>query len=191
MAEMGKNRNARRSVNLLREAFAELLAEQPYDKITVTAVAQRAGLNRGTFYAHYDSIDDLVGDLVHDLTAEVSQLIDQALTEDFLANPLPVIQQIGSFLDAKRDLSARLTRSSTVVSYMDSLMRMFRDKVSHHLAKIGRPDVQGDLLAADYLANGVVGTFRSWLQGEYGQMPVEQVEQHVVTLVLAVTSTMV
>lgn len=190
MASVGKNRNARRSVTLLREAFAELMAEQPYDKITVTAVTQRAGLNRGTFYAHYDSIDDLLGDLVHDLTAEVSQLIDQVLTENFLQDPMPVIHQIGSFLDARRDLFAKLTRSNSISSFVDSLMRMFRDKVSAHLANLGRRDVPGDLLCADFLASAVVGTFRSWLRGEYGEMPVGQVEQRVSALVLAITSSL-
>ncbi len=190
MATVGKNRNARRSVSLLREAFAELMAEQPYDKITVTAVTQRAGLNRGTFYAHYDSIDDLLGDLVHDLTAEVSQLIDQVLTENFLQDPMPVIHQIGSYLDARHELFSKLTRSTSVSSFVDSLMRMFRDKVSAHLASMGRKDVPADLVAADFMANAVVGTFRSWLRGEYGEMPVAQVEARVSSLLLTITSSL-
>ncbi|MBO5365138.1 MAG: TetR family transcriptional regulator, partial [Peptococcaceae bacterium] len=46
-------RNAVRSKTMIRQAFLELLQEKPYEKITVTDIAQRADLNRSTFYAHY------------------------------------------------------------------------------------------------------------------------------------------
>ena len=60
MAEKGLNRNAQRSIRLLKEAFMELLAEKPYESITVSNVARKADLNRGTFYAHFDNVDDLM-----------------------------------------------------------------------------------------------------------------------------------
>lgn len=41
-------------------AFRELLATMPYSKITVSAIARGAGINRKTFYLHYASVDDLL-----------------------------------------------------------------------------------------------------------------------------------
>ena len=37
-------------------AFNELLQEKPLDKISVTELAQRAEINKGTFYLHYTDI---------------------------------------------------------------------------------------------------------------------------------------
>ena len=42
------------------DALADLLQEKPLDKITVTDVVRRAGINRGTFYAHYMDISDVI-----------------------------------------------------------------------------------------------------------------------------------
>lgn len=39
---------------LIREAFRELLRKKNFDSITINDIAQRATINRATFYAHYE-----------------------------------------------------------------------------------------------------------------------------------------
>ena len=57
-------RSAIRSRKLINKALADLLQEKPLDKITVTDVVNRANINRGTFYAHYADIPDVIEHLV-------------------------------------------------------------------------------------------------------------------------------
>lgn len=45
---------------LLHNAFLELLAEKPVQKVSVVELCQRAGVNRGTFYLHYHDVYDLM-----------------------------------------------------------------------------------------------------------------------------------
>lgn len=42
-----------RTEKLIFDAFAKLLSEKPYEKITVQDIADEAMINRATFYAHY------------------------------------------------------------------------------------------------------------------------------------------
>ena len=58
------NRNALRSVSMITDAFAHLIREQSFSRITVTEVMRRANLARNTFYAHYSSTDELLKDFV-------------------------------------------------------------------------------------------------------------------------------
>ena len=44
----------KRTRQMLDQAFTELLAEKGFDAITVQDVTKRAGVNRGTFYAHFE-----------------------------------------------------------------------------------------------------------------------------------------
>lgn len=44
----------------IRSAFAELIKEKPMEKITVKEIAERAEINKTTFYAHYETVYDLV-----------------------------------------------------------------------------------------------------------------------------------
>ena len=41
---------------LFRSTFQEMLAEMPFDKITVSALVKRAGVSPNTFYYHYQDI---------------------------------------------------------------------------------------------------------------------------------------
>ena len=48
------------SKSWLTEAFFQQLAQLPYDKITVSSIAQQAQLSRRTFYRHFTTKDDLL-----------------------------------------------------------------------------------------------------------------------------------
>ncbi len=44
----------------LLQAFGELLEEKPFNKITITDITAKCGLNRMTFYYHFDNIYELM-----------------------------------------------------------------------------------------------------------------------------------
>ena len=46
------------------EALIALLSEKPLDFISVKEICERAGVNRSTFYLHYESIGDLLSETV-------------------------------------------------------------------------------------------------------------------------------
>ena len=41
---------------LIRRAFTELLTKKPIQSISVKELCENAGINRGTFYAHYSAV---------------------------------------------------------------------------------------------------------------------------------------
>ena len=56
---MYKSRNLFSS-SLMVEALLLLLEKKEYDSITVKEICEKAGVNRSTFYMHYDTKDDLL-----------------------------------------------------------------------------------------------------------------------------------
>ena len=61
-----------RTRRALKNALLELIPERGYRNITVKQIAERAGLNRSTFYLHYQNLDDL-------LASEIGPLRDLLL----------------------------------------------------------------------------------------------------------------
>lgn len=57
--EIPKDRRVRKTKKLLENALAELLSEKPLKSITVREIAERADINRGTFYLHYKDVYDM------------------------------------------------------------------------------------------------------------------------------------
>ena len=64
---MEKDRRTRRTKKLLTEAFIELLSVKKLNEITVKELCDKADVNRGTFYLHYQDIYDLKRQIETDL----------------------------------------------------------------------------------------------------------------------------
>lgn len=61
----------RRTHKFLQEAMIELITENGFDAITVGDIAERAMINRATFYRHYQDKYDLVAKIFEDTANEL------------------------------------------------------------------------------------------------------------------------
>ena len=65
---------------LIRKAFTDQLRQKPIQSITVKALCDAAGINRGTFYAHYNDIYDLLeqveAEMMQDLETAFKPLLE-------------------------------------------------------------------------------------------------------------------
>ena len=52
------------TASLMDEALLLLLEQKEFDRITVKEVCQKAGVNRTTFYLHYDNMNDLLEETI-------------------------------------------------------------------------------------------------------------------------------
>ena len=71
---------------LIRRAFTELLRTKPIQSISIKELCAAAGINRGTFYAHYTDIYDLL------------QQMEEEMLEDFLKALEPLLSSDGGSL---------------------------------------------------------------------------------------------
>lgn len=86
MSTRTTDRRTERTCSALRQALAqEIHATGDLSRVTVTAVTERAGVTRRTFYSHYSSIPDFVrsveDDAIRDMTPLVSQISEVTLPE--------------------------------------------------------------------------------------------------------------
>ena len=51
----------------IRNTFKEMICEMDYDQISIKELAQRAQINRKTFYLHYSSLDELLEELQEEI----------------------------------------------------------------------------------------------------------------------------
>ena len=64
-----------RTRQLIRDAFIELLQELELEKITVNRIAERATINRVTFYLHYRDIPDMIDKLAEEMINEIHAIL--------------------------------------------------------------------------------------------------------------------
>jgi AcrR family transcriptional regulator len=84
-AEIGREKRARTRTQIL-EAAEILLAERPPDALTVDAIVDAAGVAKGTFYYHFQSIEDLMAAV----GARLEETFDDLLAPARLGMPDPI-----------------------------------------------------------------------------------------------------
>ncbi|QUG42992.1 TetR/AcrR family transcriptional regulator [Psychrobacillus sp. INOP01] len=74
------DRRIRRTKNLLKEHFVQLVKEKGYKNVTVTDIVEKADYNRSTFYLHFKDKEDIAEELV----AEILKGLEVAFHQPFI-----------------------------------------------------------------------------------------------------------
>ncbi len=61
------------------EALIDLLKEKELEFITVKEICERAGVNRSTFYFHYETIDDLLSECVENTNKKFMSYFEDSI----------------------------------------------------------------------------------------------------------------
>jgi AcrR family transcriptional regulator len=77
-----KDRRARRSQRVLREALFSLILEKGYDAVTIEDITGRADLGRTTFYLHYKDKEDLLLQCIQETVGELVEEISKMMPSD-------------------------------------------------------------------------------------------------------------
>ena len=67
MAGMKTDPRIRKTRTSIRNAFIEMMKKKDYDAITVTDIAENAEINRKTFYAHYETKEQIYTQIVEEM----------------------------------------------------------------------------------------------------------------------------
>lgn len=66
-----------RTRQLIRGAFVELLQEMDIEKLSVNKIAERATINRVTFYLHYRDITDMMEKMADEMIEHIERIVEE------------------------------------------------------------------------------------------------------------------
>lgn len=149
-----------RSKKLLKEAVISLLSENPaISALTVQKIADRAELNRATFYLHFVDITDLLRHVVQDIFEDLSQKLAPLLEAEQLKDE----EQLLAFLDyfyQHRKLFAVLFEGPRFKNQMHKALKDFI-KTRRSQRKL---EETKELVSIDLLAASLLGIILWWIK---------------------------
>ncbi len=80
----------------IRDALMSILEDKPIHDVTIKELSERAGINRKTFYAHYDSIDAVIAELEDELVAAMQIFLSEDMIAEAGMGPQYFIQFVNS-----------------------------------------------------------------------------------------------
>lgn len=136
----------------IRSAFYELIKEKPLEKITVREIAERAEINKTTFYAHYETVYDLVDQLEQEAVAEVISQLNTA--QGLLSSPRAFVKEIYTLL-SKNQLCTELFSAPAMAQFTAHLHNAILEKVKQDGIDSTQYENIGAVLV--FIFNGIAG----------------------------------
>ena len=158
---MGDQRDLRVSKTLraIDAAFMDLIVRKPVQKITVTELARRAEISKGTFYLHYLDIFDLYNRRVRDTAAKLAASFDPY--PDLFTDPASFVRVfLFSQVEPLRErLSAgeRALLSAENIPFCSNYPQCFIDAFRAQIYRVGKlePSEENDI-RIEFLLTGML-----------------------------------
>lgn len=108
-------------------AFIELRAKKPIEKITIKELAELAYINKATFYTHYHDIYDLAEQLEEEVIESVLKGIPHP--DHIIKNPKRAVEELTNALISKKSLTNILFSGSREAIYAKRLEQGLKEHV--------------------------------------------------------------
>lgn len=162
-----------RTAARMDKAFLELLDKKSFSRITVKEICEKAGVNRSTFYLHYETVDDLLSETVEYLIQEyqnyvnpesrkiVSKLRDCPMEELNLITPeylMPYLQ----FIRENKKIFRTAMENAAVLRLHEVYDRMFLQVFTPILERFAVPNRERTYRMEFYI-HGLMAIVTHWL----------------------------
>lgn len=155
---MKQYKNAIRSKKMLKDALIDLLSTGiKFEDITITMLINKADVNRGTFYNHYNNIMDIANEIKDELLAKLNNSVEDSLkTTRTIEN---LFEGITNFLKENESTYKKLAPIVPKQIY-DGM----KEQSIQELRSINKYETKDSLLKIQFLANCIAGTYIDYFE---------------------------
>ncbi|MEK3661864.1 TetR/AcrR family transcriptional regulator C-terminal domain-containing protein [Paenibacillus sp. FSL F4-0236] len=168
-----------RTRQLLRDAVIELLEEMDIEKISVNRIAERAKINRVTFYLHYRDLPDMLEKMADEMVEDILQVVnnDDNHHESVEEENLRILESLLKHIAENAKFYKVILTSKRSPIFTDRLFNLMAEIISAHqekkegVAEHSKIPIQKDI-AVWYGSAALIGTVISWLRDDMPYTPV-------------------
>lgn len=163
-----------KSAEKMHAALLTLLDKKDFELISVKEICETAGVNRSTFYLHYDNVNDLLQETVEAVykdffgrfDAEGANGIDigdKDNEELYLVTPRYLMPYL-EFVEENRKLFYLMYEKNEMLGVEKTYETWFKTIFGPILTKFGVPQKEQPLIMVFYL-KGIIGVVTEWVRG--------------------------
>ena len=156
------------------EAFLELLEKKDFAYITVKEICERAGVNRSTFYLHYETVNDLlaesaryiIGKFIANMPQDTAEFFEKLQTRPLEELHLITPEYLTPYLNFVKEHS-RIFRTavehSSVLGMDDAYLALNHHVFTPILDRFHVPPSEQKYMMPFYI-HGLMGIVNEWLK---------------------------
>lgn len=158
------------------EAFLELLEQKDFAYITVKELCAKAGVNRSTFYLHYETLADLLAEsaqhiidrfvaaMPHDTQEFLEKLPERPVEELYLITPEYLVPYL-TYVKEHRRVFRTTVEQASALRMTDAYEALSRHVFLPILNRFGVSAADREYLMAFYIS-GLMAIINRWLQAD-------------------------
>lgn len=157
------------------DALVSLLEEKSLEYVTVKEICEKAGVNRSTFYLHYETIEDLLSECVENVNKKFLsyfgdrhkvfiEKIDAAPLEDLIFIKDEYLIPYLQFIDENRNVFNAAYNSPYAMQSTQKFERLYQYIFEPILDRFDYPEAERKY-AIKYYIDGIAAVVREWLKG--------------------------
>lgn len=153
----------------LQRAFIDLTLEKKTMRLTVKEITEHAGVNRMTFYSHYDEVSDILAEFIDGLAQKIIASCEGETDMDVRK----LLESATDSMQEEVDFYRLVARDEGFEPYHAIFRKAFNIIFIENLNRSNdMQDTELDLIAG-MIASGVTYAYLDWLAGEYGSLSLD------------------
>ena len=156
------------------EAFLKLLEEKDFAYITVKEICEKAGVNRSTFYLHYETVSDLlaesaryiIGKLIANMPQDTAEFFEKLQTRPLEELHLITPEYLTPYLNFVKEHSCifrTAVEHSSVLGMDDVYLALNHHVFTPILDRFHVPPSEQKYMMPFYI-HGLIGIINEWLK---------------------------
>lgn len=163
---MAQDRRIIKTKAAIREAFFSILKENNSSKITVTEIANRANIDRKTFYLHYDSPEAIMDEFYKNLINDFLLILEKNDFFDRSFDVLALFQSLNVLVQRDIDLYRHIAKIPSYASFWEEIKDIVKSVAIETMsAGVNMSKDELELYAEFYVA-GIIAAYLKWLRNE-------------------------
>ena len=163
LTQQSRQLRRNRTHTRIKSSLLELMSRKSFESITVTELAREAGINRKTFYSHFEGLDAVLAELEDDF---VGQVFGLWLTGQPAANP-HFLEDFFRMLGNELILNQKDMRLLMLSGEHNRLLIKIKDRIIQLLVRSldqTEPlfDREQFLYAAEFISGGMMAVLELW-----------------------------
>ncbi len=163
-----------KTVTAIKNAFEELLIEKDYLNITVTELSKRAMINKKTFYAYYNSLDDILKEMQEEIS---EKYLERTKRLRRIEDAAKITREFFYFSNEQGKAYEKITCGGSYA--LDSIRSQMMKKVAD---KAFPKTTQNEDMKLAFMRASTLEMYKFWVNGGK-QIPLEEIIEMTISLI--------
>lgn len=173
----------------IKKAFFDLVSEKTFEKVAISDIADKAMINRATFYLHYQDKYDLLNNLENEVLNDIEK-ISFIVTRKYILTctnqglVFPHVKKMLSYVEANPQFFNLVANDSIGLPFYNKIGEKISKKIFEEL-----PELKSDQTLWKYMQNVIISAYSSiinqWIKNDR-----KESKEEIALLITKLTKTM-